>query len=126
MGAPGVDLGLALAGAAPEQEDLRGGSLFVPVTRIVVVDFVIVERHDERRGCVSGPQVRICPVLRVTIPVVDERMDFIAMMLTHHVWIAPAVGAPLIDVAPFCKERLHVGGVAQSIFLADDRGEALR
>lgn len=65
-------------GGAAQQEDLRRRAVVVAVPGPVVVDLVVVEGGDPRRGRMRRLQVAVDLVLGVAVAVVDQRVDLVA------------------------------------------------
>ena len=76
-GAEGHHLVVGLVGVRPSVEELGGvdAVVFGDLGGVVVLDLVVVPRHEPRAAGVHGLEVRVGPVLRVADSVVGERYD---------------------------------------------------
>src|SRR3546814_14521212 len=70
-------------GGAAEQEDFAGRAPVIEIARPVVLHFVIVECRHERRGGVGGLQIGIGLVERVTLPIIVETVELVAVVVAH-------------------------------------------
>jgi hypothetical protein len=92
---------------AAKQEDFRRRVVFLGGAGVIVVDLVIVPRHDKGGRRVRGNQVAIRLVQRVSVPVIDDREDFLAVVLPNERGVAPAVGTILVDVVAGVEDEIE-------------------
>lgn len=71
---------------------------------VIVLDLVIVPRHDPRHGGMHGQQRRIAAVLSVSIAIIVERFDLAADMLPHSI----VARRTLVDVIAQVQNQIQV------------------
>ena len=106
---------------APKEEHFRRCVVLLGSARVVVVDLVVVKRHDERRRGVRRDQVAIGFVERIAVAVIDDGKDFLAVVLPYDRRIPSAIGAIFVDVVAGVEHEVEslVGNAAE-------RGEVAR